>query len=322
VRRRRFVAWLGAAACTRANAQQSPTRPRIVVLHPASVEGSAVYKHLVPGLAKLGYVDGKTVTLDLRSGNGVASSLPKLVADAIASHPRLMIVVGPAAVREAAAATRSVPIVAIDLESDPVQAGWMQSMSRPGGNVTGLFLDVAGISVKRVQLLREAVPGVTHVAFVWDASTGQTQLAAASKATDQAGMRSRTIAIDDWTHFADAMMAALQSRPQALVILPSPVAFQYSAQLAQFTKSQRTPAISPFRPFPEAGGLMSYGPDLEAFFARAPEMVGRILRGANPAEIAVEQPVKYELVINGASARELNLKLPRELLVRADEVIR
>jgi putative ABC transport system substrate-binding protein len=322
VRRRRFVGWLAAAACTRAHAQQSPARPRIVVLHPASVEESAVYKHLIPGLAKLGYVDGKTVALDLRSGNGVASSIPKLVGDALASDPRVMIVVGPAAVRAAAAATKSVPIVAIDLESDPVQAGWMRSLARPGGNVTGLFLDVTGMSVKRVQLLREAVPGVTDVAFVWDAATDKTQLAAASKAADQAGMRSRTIAIDPWTRFADAMTAALQLRPQALVILPSPVAFQYSTQLAQFTRSQRIPAISPFRPFPEAGGLMSYGPDLEAFFARAPEMVGRILRGAKPGDIAVEQPVKYELVINDAAARELHLKLPRELLVRADEVIR
>ena len=322
MRRRRFVALLAAAATVRATAQQPTAKPRIVVLHPASVEESSVYQRLVPGLEKLGYVDGKTVTLDLRSGNGVTSAIPKLVAEAIASNPRIMIVVGPGAVKAAAAATRSVPIVAIDLESDPVHAGWMRSLSRPGGNVTGLFLDVTGVSIKRVQLLREAVPGVTDVAFVWDASTGQTQLAAAAKAASEAGMRSRTIVIDDWTRLDDTMNAAFLPRPQALVILPSPIAFQYSAQLAQFAKGRRTPAISPFRPFPEAGGLMSYGPDLELFFARAPAMVERILRGANPADIAVEQPVKYELVINEISARELTLKLPRQLLVRADEVIR
>lgn len=322
MRRRRFVALLAAAAAVRAPAQQSTARPRVVVLHPASVEESLIYQRMVPGLAKLGYVDGSTVTLDLRSGNGVASLLPKLVADALASDPRAIVVVGPASVRVAAAATRSVPIVAIDLESDPVQAGWVRSLSRPGGNVTGLFLDLAGMSIKRMQLLREAVPGVADVAFVWDVSTGQTQLAAATKAAGDAHMHSRTIAIDDWTRFAEAMNAALTPRPQALVILPSPVAFQYSAQLAQFTMAQRIPAISPFRPFPEAGGLMSYGPDLDLFFARAPAMVARILRGANPAEIAVEQPVKYELVINDASARQLNLKLTPQLLVRADDVIR
>ena len=320
MRRRRFIASFVAAACARVSAQQE--RPRIVVLHPGSVEESEVYQRLVPGLAQLGHVEGKTVTFDLRSGNGIASDLSKLVADAIATQPRLMIVVGPAAVRAAAAATRTIPIVAIDLESDPVATGWVRALSRPGTNVTGLFLDLTGMSIKWLQLLREAVPGMRDVAFLWDASTGEAQLTATRDAAARLGVPARTIAVDDWTKFGPIMSAAMQSRPQAIVVLSSPVAFEFSAQLAQFTKQYRLPAISPFRPFTQAGGLMSYGPDLGIFFTRTPIMVDRILRGASPADIAVEQPVKYALMINDATARALNLKLPRELLLRADEVMR
>jgi putative ABC transport system substrate-binding protein len=322
VRRRRFLASLATAACANAAAQQNPQRPRVVVLHPASVEGSAVYQHLVPRLAELGYVDGKTMTLDLRSGNGVTSAMPKLVAEAIASQPEVLIVVGPAAVREASMATKTIPIVAIDLESDPVAAGWMRTLARPGRNVTGLFLDLTGMSIKWLQLLREAAPGVRDVAFLWDTSTGQAQLAATRDAAASLGLAARTIAVDDWTRFEPVMASAMKPRPGAIVVLSSPVAFQFSAQLAQFTRAHRVPAISPFRPFAEAGGLMSYGPDLDLFFTRTPIMVDRILRGASPAVIAVEQPVKYELVINTATAQEMKLEIARALLLRADEVIR
>jgi putative ABC transport system substrate-binding protein len=322
VRRRRFVASLAAVAVANVAARQGAKRPRIVVLHPASVEGSTAYQHLVPRLAQLGYVDGKTMTVDVRSGNGVTSALPKLVTDAIASRPDVLIVVGPAAVRVAAAATKVIPIVAIDLESDPVAAGWMRTLARPDSNVTGLFLDLTGMSIKWLQLLREAAPGVRDVAFLWDASTGQAQLAATSDAAAKLGLAARTIAIDDWTRFEGVMTSAMKPRPGALIVLSSPVAFQFSAQLAQFTKAHRVPAISPFRPFAEAGGLMSYGPDLDLFFMRAPIMVDRILRGASPADIAVEQPVRYELVINDVAARDLGLALSRALLLRADEVIR
>lgn len=293
------------------------------MVHPASAEASVVFQRLATGLADLSYVDGKTITFDLRSGNGTVSALPRLVGELLAARPNVLIVVGPAAVRAAVAATTTVPIVAIDLESDPVAAGWMRTLSRPGGNVTGLFLDLTGMSLKWLQLLREAVPGARDVAFLWDSATGDAQLAAIRKAAVAAGMRGQIIAIDDWErNFVPAMSAAMSTKPQAIVVLSSPVAFQYSDKLAQITKSHLLPAISPFRRFPEGGGLMSYGPDLDLFFTRAPAMVDRILRGASPATIAVEQPVKYELVVNDVTARELKLALPRQLLLRADEVIR
>lgn len=323
MRRRRFLGSVAVAALAATHVQAASEKPRVAMLHPASAEASVVFQRLAPGLAQLGYVDGKTMTLDLRSGNGTVSALPGLVRELLAARPSVLIVVGPAAVRAAVAATTTVPIVAIDLESDPVAAGWMRTLSRPGGNVTGLFLDLTGMSLKWLQLLREAVPGARDVAFLWDTATGEAQLAAIRKAATGAGMRGQTIAIDDWeSNFLPAMSAAMSAKPQAIVVLSSPVAFQYSDKLAQFTKSHLVPAISPFRPFPQRGGLMSYGPDLDLFFTRTPGMVDRILRGASPATIAVEQPVKYDLVINDMTARELKLALPRQLLLRADDVIR
>jgi putative ABC transport system substrate-binding protein len=233
-----------------------------------------------------------------------------------------LLVVGPAATTAAIAATRKIPIIAIDLESDPVQNGWMKSLSRPGGNVTGFFLDLTGMSAKWLQLLREAVPGIRRISLLWDTTTGGAQLAATKAAASAFSVDVQTVALENWADFDAALTAALHAGSQAFVTLSSPTAFQHSARLAEFTRRHRTPAISPFRPFAVAGGLMSYGPDLELFFQRTAFTIERILKGANPAEVAVEQPTKYELVINGGTARLLRLALPQSLLLRADEVIR
>ena len=319
--RRTFLASLAAVLATRAQGQ-TPRVARVAFLHPAAAEDSSVYKELVPGLEKLGYVDGKTMRLDVRSGRADPQAIPRLLEDMLAHSPDVLIVTGPAATKAAVAMSRSTPVVAIDLESDPVVAGWMASLSRPGGHVTGLFLDLTGTSVKWLQLLREVVPNVRDVALVWDTSTGGTQLAAARAAAGQFGFTAHVVPIDNFNAFEDAMRPALHVHSQALVILSSPVAFQFSTRVADFALRNSLPAISPFRPFAESGGLMSYGPDLTLFFQRTAPMVDRILKGARAGEIAVEQPVKYDLVLNQKTARSLGIDLPRPVLLRADEVIR
>jgi len=322
--RRDTLAAFGAviASIPLARAQSGTRLPRIGVVHPASVEESAVYKALVPGLAARGYASGKDIVLELRSGNGKAEVLPALTADLVRSGVDLLLVVGPAATAAAIAATRTIPVVAIDLESDPVQNGWMKSLSRPGGNVTGFFLDLSGMSAKWLQLLREAVPGVRRIGLLWDATTGGAQLAATKAAAAALSVDVQTVRLEDWDHFDTVVNATLRAGTQAFVVLSSPTVFQYSAKLAAFTRRNRVPAISPFRPFAVAGGLMSYGPDLDVFFRRTAFTIERILKGANPGDVAVEQPTKYELVINGEAARLLRLALPQALLLRADEVIR
>jgi putative ABC transport system substrate-binding protein len=248
--------------------------------------------------------------------------LEPLIAELLRSHVDVLLVVGPAAVKAAAGATQTIPIIAIDLESDPVQSGWMKSLSRPGGNVTGFFLDLTGMSAKWLQLLREAVPGARRISLLWDAASGEAQLAATKAAASAFAVQVQTVRIENWAEFDEALNAALRARTQAFVVLSSPSAFQASARFAEFTMRNRIPAISPFRPFPVAGGLMSYGPDLDAFFRRTAPTIERILKGAKPADVAVEQPTKYEFVINHATARSLSLAMPQSLLLRADEVIR
>jgi putative ABC transport system substrate-binding protein len=303
-------------------AQPVHAMPRLGILHPASVEASAVYKALIPGLADRGYVNGKNIILEMRSANGNRDLLQPLVVDLLRSNVDLLLVVGPAAVKAAIDATRTIPIIAIDLESDPVRNGWIQSLSHPGGNVTGFFLDLTGMSAKWLQLLREAVPGAQRISLVWDAASGDAQLAATAAAASSLGVQAQTVTIDNWAKFDTAVTAAARGGSQALVVLSSPSAFQFSTRLAAFTVRNRIPAIAPFRPFAVAGGLMSYGPDLDVFFRRTVFTIERILKGTKPGDVAVEQPSKYEFVINHVSATSLRLTVPQSLLLRADEVIR
>jgi putative ABC transport system substrate-binding protein len=322
--RRNALMALGAAIAASsipARAQTARELPRLGVLHPASVENSAVYKALISGLADRGYVEGKTIVLDLRSGNGKPDAMPALAAELVRSNVDVLLVVGPAAVRAAFAATRTIPIVAIDLESDPVKNGWMVSLSQPGGNVTGFFLDLTGMGAKWLQLLREAAPGARKISLLWDTASGGAQLAATKAMASAFSIDVQTVPIENWSDFDAAVNAAVRAHAQAFVVLSSPTAFQYSARFADFTNHNRIPAISPFRPFAVAGGLMSYGPDLDLFFRRTAFTIDRILKGAKPADVAAEQPTKYELVINQKTARWLGLTIPRSLLLRADEVI-
>jgi putative ABC transport system substrate-binding protein len=322
--RRETLALLGAGVAWfpfPVRAQSARAVPRLGLLHPASVEASSVYKALVTGLADRGFVDGKNIALELRSGNGNPEMLSSLAVELAGSNIDVLVVVGPAAVKAAIAATRTIPIVAIDLESDPVQNGWMKSLSQPGGNVTGFFLDLTAMSAKWLQLLREAVPGVRRISLLWDTTTGGAQVAATRTAATALSVDVQTVPIESWSDFDAAVSAAVRARTQAFVVLSSPTAFQYSARFAEFTLRNRIPAISPFRPFAVAGGLMSYGPDLDLFFRRTAFTIARILSGAKASDIAAEQPTKYELAINLKTAKSLGLTMPKSLLLRADEVI-
>jgi putative ABC transport system substrate-binding protein len=321
-RREMLIAVAGMASTSFALRGQPARRlPRLGFLHPASAEASAIYKALIPGLADRGYVDGKSIALELRSGNGRPETLRPLAVELVRSNVDVLLVVGPAAVKAAMAATRTIPIVAIDLESDPVQNGWMKSLSRPGGNVTGFFLDLTAMSAKWLQLLREAVPSARQISLLWDTTSGRSQLAATRATASTLSVEVQTVSIENWSDFDAAVNAALRMRTQAFVVLSSPTAFQYSARFAKFTLRNRMPAISPFRPFVTAGGLMSYGPDLDLFFQRTAFTIERILAGAKASDVAAEQPTKYEFAINLRTAKAFGLTIPQSLLLRADEVI-
>jgi len=218
-------------------------------------------------------------------------------------------------------ASRTVPIVGDNLEDDPVESGFVASIARPGGNVTGLFLNLPDLTGKWLELVKEVVPAPRRIAVLWDATTSPLQLRAINRAAQSAMVELRILEVRRPAEYADVLKAAMKDKPQALIQLSSPLIRQASPVLAELTRKSRLPAISMFRLFPEAGGLMAYGPDLPAFFARSASYVDKILNGARPADLPVEQPTKFELVINLKTARALGLTIPQSILVRADQVI-
>lgn len=275
----------------------------------------------VQGLRDLGYVDGRTVVIDVRSAAGKSQALPGLAKELVQRKADLIYATGPAAIRAAAAATRTTPIVALDLETEPVQAGWAQSLARPGGNLTGVFLDLPGLAGKWLQLLLEAAPTARRVGVLWDSTTGATQLAAAQAAAKGLRVELAVLELGSGAAFEPAATAGLGAGIQALLQLSSPAISLHSTESAAFVVKHRLAAISPFRRFAESGGLLSYGPDRVDMSRRAAGYVDKILKGAKPADLAIEQPARFELVINLKAAKALGLTIPQALLSLADEVI-
>jgi len=272
-------------------------------------------------LGDLGYVEGRNLVVDVRWTDGRPEALSGSALELVRRKVDVLYAVGPAAVRAASAAARDIPIVGMDLESDPVEAGWVRSLGRPGGNVTGLFLDLPGLTGKWLELLREVVPNVRRVALIWDPATGRSQLAAIQAAAKGLGIELQVLEVRASDDVQAALGTTTRGGSRALVMLSSPLVRSTSRQVAEFTLQNKMPAISPFRAFADSGGLMSYGPEFEDFFRRSAGYADKILKGAKPADLPIEQPKTFEFVINLKSAKALGLSVPQSLLVRADEVL-
>jgi putative ABC transport system substrate-binding protein len=217
--------------------------------------------------------------------------------------------------------TATVPIVAIDLETDPVAAGYVTSLARPGGNVTGVFLDQAELSGKWLDLIREAVPGLSRVAVLRDAATPLHQLHAIQAAAKKLAVNPQTLEIRRVQEIEGAFARAASSRAQAVVMLSSPLVSRHGAELAAAATARRLPTISMFRENVAAGCLMGYGPSLADAWRRLGSFAGRVLKGAKAAEMPVERPDRFEFVVNLKTAKTLGLTLPPSLLLRADQTI-
>src|SRR5262245_18171680 len=307
---------------------QPATRiPVVGVLYPgvpdpdigASSRFSAVVA-LRDGLRELGYVDGQNIVLEYRWGRGKSETLPNLAADLVRRKIDVLVAVGSPGIRASLAVSRAIPIVGVDLETDPVESGYVTSFARPGGNDTGLFLELPELTGKRVQRVREVGPGARRVDVLWDSTTSPHQLRALKGAAQGARIQLRVIEVRSPAEYEEALQTAMRAKIQALIQLSSPLIRQASGRVADFTAKYRLPAISMFREFPERGGLMAYGPDL-VFLRRAAPYVDKILKGAKPEELPVEQPSKYEFVVNAKTARTLGLVISQPLLLRADQVI-
>ena len=280
-----------------------------------------VLQALRDGLAEFGYVEKQNVAIEYRWAEERTERLAALVAELVERRVDVIVTPGPSAIDAAKSVTGTVPIVAIDFESDPVAARYAASFAKPGGNITGVFLDHAELSGKWLDLLKEAVPKLGRVAVVWDTSTPTYQLNAIKVAAKVLALKIDTLEVRRLNDFEGAFGAAAKMRAQGVVILSSPLLSRHGPELAAAAIAKRLPTISLFREHATGGCLMSYGPSLADGYRRLGSLAGRILKGAKPADLPIEQPTKFELVINLKTAKALGLTIPPSLLARTDQVI-
>src|SRR3954454_7528092 len=323
MRRREFLTAFGSAAAWPLAGQAQSPRPRRQVgfLHPgrsqvASMRAASFGQGLLAGA---GPREGLEVVIRIAEEEidqlpGMAAELAGLGVDAIAA-------VSPSAMHAAFGATRTVPIVAVDLESDPVASGWAASLGRPGGNVTGVFLDLPELSAKCLQLLRETAPKLTRVGVLWDPATGSVPLQALEKVTALLDVTMQVQEVKRSSGFEGAFRAIGRAEGTGLLLLPSPLVTSNLQLLADLSLAHRFPAITLFPEFGHAGGLLAYGPDLPRLFRQAGALTRKILDGADAAEQPIERPARFQLVVNLKTAEALGVTVATSVLLLADEVI-
>jgi putative ABC transport system substrate-binding protein len=244
-----------------------------------------------------------------------------LVAQVMAAKPAVFVAAGPALLRAARQASDTVPIVAYDFETDPVGENYAQSIARPGGSVTGVFLDVPNFVGKWVEFLRECLPGLKKIALLGDPNVGVGQAETLHGIAGKFGIATDRVSVRVRDDLADGVAAAKKRGADAVILLSSPLVFVNSKALAELALRHRLPAITMFADFARSGGLLAYGPDLMSALKQAGTMAGKILAGASPATLPIERPTRFELVVNLATAAALGVTVPPALKARADDVI-
>jgi putative ABC transport system substrate-binding protein len=273
------------------------------------------------GLRDLGYVEGRNVVLELRYTEGVSERLGPLAAELVGLGPDVLLAGGTRPALALKGATTTLPIVA--LSSDAVGSGLVASLARPGGNVTGLSNLAPELGGKRMQLLKETLPALSRVALLWNTASATTRLEAreAEVAARTLGVELQSVEVRGRGDFDAAFAAIARGRAEALVVIFDPITVAQLPRIVGFAREKQLPGIYGIREFADAGGLISYGVSLADLARRTGSYIDKILRGAKPADLPVEQPTKFELVINLKTARTLGLTIPQSVLIRADEVI-
>ena len=328
MKRRGFITFVGGAAAgwpLAARAQRIGKMYRIGMLlpgTPAIVARNPRIQAFVQGLRELDWVDGQNVTLEWRYGEGQTSPLAALAAELANIKVDVIVTAAASAAQAAKEATGTIPIVIID-PGDPVATGLVRSLARPGGNVTGVTSIAPNLAAKRLALLKETAPTVTSVAVLFNADVPPAEIAMAElRLTAQTlNLRIQPVAVQNSARLAEALAAMRAAQIEGLFVFPDPLTFSNQEAITEFAIGNKIPALYGAKEFVSIGGLMSYGPSYPAMFRRGAYYVDRILKGANPADLPVEQPTKFELVINVKTAKALGLTIPPLTLASADEVI-
>jgi len=313
------------AAPLATEAQEAPKVARIGYLAANRAAGLHLQEAFLQGLRDLGYVEGRNLVIEFRDAGGNLDRLPALAAELVALKVDVIVAPSTVAAPIAKQATKTLPIV-FALVADPVGSGLVTSLARPGGNVTGLSVLATEIVGKRLELLKQAVPGVSRVAVLWqpgsaDERAQRDQLKEAEVAARALGMRLQFVEARGPGDFDRAFSEMVRARAAALILLGHVGFFSERRHLVDLTAKNRLPAVYAAREFVDAGGLMSYAVNFQDVFRRCAVYVDKILKGAKPGDLPVEEPTKFELVINLKAAKALGLTMPPSLLQRADRVI-
>jgi putative tryptophan/tyrosine transport system substrate-binding protein len=309
-----------------AEGQQAKKIPRVGYLTAVSLSANAArIETFRQGLRELGYVEGKNIVIELRGADGKPDRLPALAAELVRLKVDIVVSGGPTVTRPVKEATTTIPIV-MTFDNDPVGSGFVASLARPGGNITGLSTLAPDIGGKQLELLKEIIPRLTRVAVL-----GTSTQAGNAQSLNEIELAARAfkvqlqyLDIKDDKDIETAFQAALKGHADAVLVLISPVIFSQRTQIADLAATDRLPAIYPWPEFVEdvGHGLMSYGVRVTDLDRRAATYVDKILKGAKPADLPVEQPTKFEFIINLKAAKQIGLTIPPNVLARADRVIR
>ena len=328
MKRRELITLIGGAVATwplAASAQQAPKFPRIGYLTGNLATGLRLREAFLQGLRELGYIEGRDLAIEYRDAEGVYERFPTFAAELIALKVDVIVVTNTPAALAAMQATRTMPIV-LAWAGDPVGSGLITSLARPGNNVTGLSALAPELVGKRLELLTQTVPGVSRIAVLWNPGdyverTEKEMLNEAHIAARALGVQLQVIEARGPEDFDRAFSDMTSKRATAVTVQSTNIFFIERNRLVKKMAESRLPAVYLTREFVDAGGLMSYGASVPDLFRRAASYVDKILKGARPSDLPVEQPTKFELVINLKTAKALGLDIPPTLLARADEVI-
>jgi putative ABC transport system substrate-binding protein len=324
MRRRDLVALLGAAASWSFVARAQPGAMPLVGFISSNAADTAA--HLIAafrrGLGEAGYNEGRNIEIGYRWGEGRNEALPGMAADLVQRRAAVIVAFGPAAVNAAVGATRTTPIVFIT-GSDPVEAGLVASLNRPGGNITGVAILTSTLMPKRLEILHEAVPAAGRIAMMANpmGPSSQMQIRDATLAAERLGVQVDVVRVTTADEVAAAFESLARSRTGAVLFSADQLFQVLRERLVALAARHAMPALYEYREFADAGGLMSFGPDRAEGFRQLGVYTGRVLAGTNPAELPVVQVTRFQLVVNLRTARALHLTIPPALLARADEVI-
>jgi putative ABC transport system substrate-binding protein len=320
--RRAFLATLGLSllAAPGAGRAQQPGTARIGVLLFSTQAADPNVPVFRDAMRDLGWVEGRNLALEYRYAEGRAERLPELAAELVRLKPDLIYALGGDVAPFAKNATRTIPIVAL-MSTDPVQAGLVASLARPGGNVTGLTFLLSDLAAKRLEMLHEVAPKASRVAVLWNPDHVDPDFRETQAAAPKLGVRVVSLEVRRLEDFDSAFQVALRERADALIVVSSRLMFLQRRRILEFAAAQRLPLATGGGTWAEGGALLAYGPNIDEIVRRSARHVDRILKGAKPADLPVEQPTRFELVVNLKTAAALGLTMPQSILVRADRVI-